>query len=74
MFSQVEQVKADILMHFMGDRYRAGHAKQAPIGDRMINAVRSAIWDAWERGLDHPAESYYPTFPLLDRGPHEPEI
>jgi len=56
-------------MHIMGLHVRAGHAKAEPIGDRMINVVRAAIWDAWERGLDNGGENIYPRLPLLDREP-----
>ena len=68
-----EQMK----MHMMGARYRAGFAKAKPIGDRMINAVRDAIWEAWELGLKSEGQSIYPTIPLLDGPavePDEPEI
>jgi hypothetical protein len=61
----------------MGQSIRAGHAKTEPIGDEMINAVRGAIWEAWEMGLDDKDESIYPSIPLLDRQtvePDEPEI
>ncbi len=64
-------------MSFMGQHIRQGHAKAKPIGDRMINAVRGAIWEAWEQGLDEKAENIYPSIPLLDREavePEEPEI
>ena len=62
---------------FLGQNIRAGHAKSEPIGDRMINAIRGAIWEAWERGLDNDEQSIYPSIPLLDREavePEEPEI
>jgi hypothetical protein len=42
----------------------------------MINAVRAAIWEAWEMGLDNGGENIYPRLPLLDResvDPVEPE-
>ena len=59
-------------LSFMGQHIRQGHAKTEPIGDRMINAVRGAIWEAWEQGRDNESESIYPSLPLLDREP-EPE-
>jgi hypothetical protein len=71
MFDGTEKIQADMRMHIMGKRYRAGHAKAEPIGDTMINAVRAAIWDAWERGLDNGGENIYPRLPLLDREPVE---
>ena len=60
----------------MGHHIRAGHARQTPIGDRMIEAVRGAIWEAWEMGLESKGQSIYPSIPLLDRmtEPQEPEI
>jgi hypothetical protein len=60
-------------MAFMGQSIRAGNAKVKPIGDRMINAVRGAIWEAWEMGLDSGEQSVYPSIPLLDREAVEPE-
>jgi len=60
-------------MHMMGKQYRAGHAKAEPIGDKMINAVRGAIWDAWELGLENRGQGFYPSIPLLDREPDAPE-
>ena len=61
-----EQIRASLKMHMMGERYRAGYARAEPIGDRMINAVRDAIWEAWELGLESEGQSIYPTIPLLD--------
>jgi hypothetical protein len=72
-----EKTRERMTMAFMGQRVRAGHAKVKPIGDRTINAVRGAIWEAWEMGLNDNEQSVYPTIPLLDREavePEEPEI
>jgi hypothetical protein len=69
--SSVKAVQENLKMHIMGQRYRAAHAKVEPIGDRMINAVREAIWEAWERGLDNDGENIYPRLPLLDHEPVE---
>jgi hypothetical protein len=77
MSDDIENTRAKMKMAFMGQRIRAGHAKTEPVGDRMINAVRGAIWEAWERGLDNDGKSFYPSIPLLDREavePEEPEI
>jgi hypothetical protein len=78
MFDDINNVKEEMLMHKLGQQYRAGHAKAKPIGDKMINAVRGAIWEAWEMGLDGQG-SMYPSVPLLDQltqrtpEPEEPE-
>jgi hypothetical protein len=58
-------------MGMMGKRYRDAHAKEKPIGGKMINAVRNAIWEAWEQGLDNGGQNIYPRLPLLDREPVE---
>ena len=73
MIDDVGDIQTKLRMHIMGQHYRAGHAKSQPIGDKMINAVRAAIWDAWERGLDNGGENIYPRLPLLDRETAEPE-
>ncbi len=67
-----KESKEKLSLIMMGQHIRAGHAKAEPIGDRMINAVRGAIWEAWEQGCDNKSESIYPSLPLLDREP-EPE-
>jgi hypothetical protein len=69
--SSVKAVQENLKMHIMGQRYRAAHAKVKPIGDRMINAVRGAIWEAWEKGLDNDGENIYPRLPILDREPEQ---
>jgi hypothetical protein len=74
---ETEDIGEKLKMGIMGQHIRAGHAKVKPIGDRMINAVRGAIWEAWEMGLDDSDESTYPSIPVLDREavePDEPEI
>jgi hypothetical protein len=73
MFDGTEETQENLKMHMMGARYRAGHAKAKPIGDRMINAVRGAIWEAWEMGLKNDSERVYPSAPLLDREAEPPE-
>lgn len=71
--------KRESSLIMLGERVRAGHAKAKPIGDRMINAVRGAIWEAWEMGKDEKTDSIYPSVPLLDQltgrepEPDEPE-
>jgi hypothetical protein len=62
---------ADKKMAGLGQRIRAGHAQAEPIGDKMINVVRGAIWEAWEMGLEK-AGNIYPALPLLDQ-PAQPE-
>lgn len=58
---------AELKLYGLGKRFRAGHAKAGPpIGDRMINAVRNVLWEAWEMGKDSPG-SLYPSVPLLDQ-------
>jgi hypothetical protein len=71
MIDDVGDIQTKLRMHIMGQHVRAGHAKEKPIGDRMINAVREAIWEAWEMGLDNGGENIYPRLPLLDREPVE---
>ena len=66
MFDDINNIKEEMLMHKLGQQYRAGHAKAKPIGDRMINAIRGAVWEGWEMGLDK-SESIYPTLPLLEQ-------
>jgi hypothetical protein len=79
MSDDLENTRENMVLGMMGQRVRAGHAKQTPIGDVMINAVRGAIWEAWEMGRDE-GESSYPSVPLLDelmerlQGPEEPEL
>jgi hypothetical protein len=74
MSDDTENTAMKLKMGMMGPRIRAGHAKAEPlIGDQMINAVRDAIWDAWERGLDNNCGRIYPSIPLLDREPVETE-
>jgi hypothetical protein len=71
MFDGTEKIQENLKMGMMGKRYRDAHAKEKPIGDKMINAVRNAIWEAWERGLDNGGQNIYPRLPLLDREPVE---
>ena len=73
MENDIENTRENMVLGMMGQRVRAGHAKQAPIGDRMINSVRAVIWEAWEMGLDNEGATIYPTIPYLDRDPAEPE-
>jgi len=73
MFDGTGEVQENLKMHMMGARYRAAHAKDKPIGDRMINAVREAVWEAWEMGLENDGERIYPSAPVLDREAETPE-
>ena len=66
MFDDINNIKEEMMMHMLGKRHRAGHAKAKPIGDRMINAVRGAIWEAWRMGIDGQG-SMYPSVPILDQ-------
>jgi hypothetical protein len=45
-----------------------------PTGDKIITAARDAFWEAWEIGLQKSGRSIYPSLPLVDREPMEPEI
>ena len=78
MNEDLSHIKDELRMHMMGKRYRQGHAKAEPTGDKMIHAVRGAIWEAWEMGLDGQG-SIYPSVPLLEQltqrapEPDEPE-
>jgi hypothetical protein len=78
MDDDINNVRTKLKMHMMGDQYRAGfHAKTEPIGDRMINAVRGAIWEAWEIGRNADGQRIYPSIPLLERQPagqEQPEL
>jgi hypothetical protein len=67
-----ENSGAEMKMASLGQRIRAGHAQAEPIGDKMINVVRGAIWEAWEKGLDNSGR-IYPAIPLLEQPaqPHE---
>jgi len=67
MENDIENSRENMVLGMMGQRVRAGHAKQKPIGDRMINAVRGVIWEAWEMGLDNNGERIYPSVPLLEQ-------
>ncbi len=77
MNDDLSHIKDELRMHMMGKRYRQGFAKTEPTGDKAINAVRGAIWEAWEMGLD--GGRIYPAVPLLDQltqrapEPEEPE-
>ena len=73
MSDDLENTREKMVLGMMGQRIRAGHAKLKPVGDRMINAFRGALWEAWEMGLDDKDESIYPSIPLLDREAVEPE-
>jgi len=78
MFDDIDNIKTELQMNIMGQRYRQGHAKAEPIGDKMIKAIRGAIREAWEMGLDGQG-SMYPSVPLLEQltqrapEPNEPE-
>jgi hypothetical protein len=65
--------KAEMKMYGMGKRYRAGHAKETPIGDKVINAVRGAIWEAVQMGLNNGGQRIYPAVPLLEQRHAEPQ-
>jgi len=71
---ETENIGERLKLGMMGQRIRAGHAKASPIGDTMIKAVRNAIWEAWELGLDDCGRHVYPSIPLLDREGIEPEV
>jgi hypothetical protein len=45
-----------------------------PTGDKLIDAARNAIWEAWQIGLQKGGNTVYPRLPLLDREPMEPEM
>ena len=45
-----------------------------PTGDKIIGAARDALWEAWQIGLQKGGNTIYPSVPLLDREPMEPEI
>jgi hypothetical protein len=75
MFNDIKNVQKDLQLHIMGKGHLAGQQDNAePTGDKVINAFRAAIWEAWEKGLDSRGQSIYPTLPLLDGEPDEPEI
>ena len=57
----------------LGKHIRAAHARQKPIGDRIIGVVRDAIWEAWRMGLGGQHQNMYPSIPLLDREPEPME-
>jgi hypothetical protein len=73
MNDETKKDQAGPKLTMMGERYRSGQVKEKPIGDKMINAVRDAIWEAWEIGLDNAGHRVYPSIPLLDRQAVEPE-
>ena len=50
------------------------HTERIPTGDNLVKAARNAIWDAWQIGLLKSENTIYPTLPLLDGVPMEPEI
>lgn len=57
----------------LGKHIRDGNARQKPIGDRIIGAVRDAIWEAWKMGLDGQHQSFYSRIPFLDRDSKDTE-
>ena len=67
MSNTTSDVSAELKLYGMGKRFRAGHAAATPpMGDRMINALRSVLREAWEMGKDD-FGSPYPSVPLLDQ-------
>ena len=74
MFDGTGDIQRDLKLHIMGKGHLAGPSETGPVGDKVINAFRAAIWETWEKGLDSRGQSIYPTLPLLDREPMEPEI
>ena len=66
-----ENTTAEMKLTSLGQRVRAGHAHAEPIGDKMINTVRGAIWEAWEKGLDNSGR-IYPAIPLLEQPAQPP--
>jgi hypothetical protein len=71
----LEGSKAEMKMLAMGQRFRAGHAKAEPLGDRMINSVRGALREALEMGMDK-SDHVAPSEPTSEREPEpeEPEL
>ena len=60
----------------LGERLRAGHAQQTPIGDKILNTVREAVREAWELGQQQNAErteAAEPPSPTPEREPEEPD-
>lgn len=57
-----------------GRAFKENHIEMIPTGDKVINAVRGALWDAWALGLDESGKTIFPRLPLLDREPMEPEM
>ena len=45
-----------------------------PTGDKLIQGVQTALWDAWQIGLQKGGGTVYPRLPLLDKEPFEPEV
>ena len=78
MSDELSNIPEKLRMHYLGQKVREGHAKIEPTGDKIINAIRGAIWEAWEMGLNNEGR-IYPTVPLLEQltqrapEPEEPE-
>ena len=79
MSDELSHIPEKLRLNYLGQKYREGHAKAEPTGDKMINAVRGAIWEAWEMGLEKDGR-IYPSVPLLEAltqrapEPEEPEL
>ena len=58
----------------MGKPFIETHTEMFPTGDNLIRAATNALWDAWQIGLQKGGNTVYPTLPLLDKEPMEPEM
>jgi hypothetical protein len=57
-----------------GRAYKEHISDTLPGGDKYIKAAQNALWDAWQIGMQKGGNTVYPTLPLLDREPMEPEM
>ena len=61
-------------MPVLGKPTKQTRIEMIPTGDKVIEAARNALWEAWQIGLQKGGNTNYPRLPLLDKEPMEPEI
>jgi len=66
-----EQQDAEAALRKLGQRVRAGHAKQHPISDQSLETVRATVREEWE--LEQKAKSAQKPAPPSKSRDHKPE-
>lgn len=71
-----QNTDAEAALKKLGQRLRAGHAKQHPISEKSLETVRTTVREQWEQELVEKRESKPAPTPAKDkpRTPSEPDM